>query len=93
MTEPLVEVSFDLYKDLRRMRKVVIENDELDNYDDGTSNKIFGRVVKRPYLHYLFTSKIDYKIHLINTNFWYKSIVVRIPRLFKTQYELEKGYL
>ena len=45
MTEPLVEVSFDLYeKDLSRKRKVVIENDELDNYDDdddeGTSNEI-----------------------------------------------------
>ena len=43
ITEPLVEVSFDLYeKDLGRKRKVVIENDELDNYDDdddeGASN-------------------------------------------------------
>ena len=93
MTEPLVEVSFDLYKNSRRKRKFV---DELDSYDDdgditssGTSGKIFGRVVRRPYLHYLFTSRIDYKIHRINTNFQYKSIVVRSPRLFKSQYGLE----
>ena len=80
ITEPLVEVSFDLYKDLRR--RVVINDDDDD--DDGTSSKIFGRVVRRPYLHYLFTSRIDYKIRRINTNFRYSSIVVRSSRLFKT---------
>ena len=85
ITEPLVEVSFDLYKDLRR--RVIINDDDDD--DDGTSSKIFDRVVKRPYLHYLFTCRIDYKIHCINTNFQYKSIVVRSPRLFKSQYGLE----
>ena len=100
ITEPLVEVSFDLYeKDLRRKRKVVIdedinevvEHDEFDNYDDddGTSDEIFGRVVKRPYLHYLFTSRMDYKIHRINTNFRFSSIVVRSPKLFKSQCGLE----
>ena len=51
-----------------------------------TSDEIFGRIVKKPYLHYLFTSRIDYKIHYINTNFCYKSIVVRNPNLFKSQY-------
>ena len=93
MIEPLVEVSFDLYKNLRRKRKVV---DELDGYDDdddvtssGRSNKIFGRVVRRPYLHYLFTSRIDYKIHRIGSNFRNSSIVIRNPRLFKSQYGLE----
>ena len=89
MTEPLVEVSFDLYKNSRRKRKVV---DELDSYDDDgdiTSSKIFGRVVRRPYLHYLFTSRIDHKIHRIGSNFRYSSIVVRNPQLFKSQYGLE----
>ena len=99
--ESLVEVSFDLYgKDLRRRRKVinedineVIDDERKDNSEDegllATSDEIFGRVVKRPYLHYLFTSRIDYKIHHINTNFQYKSIVVRNPKLFKSQYGLE----
>ena len=75
MTESLVEVSFDLKKNSRRKRKVV---DELDSYDDdgditssGTSSKIFGRVVRRPYLHHLFTSRIDYKIHHLGSNFRY----------------------
>ena len=93
ITKPLVEVSFDLYeKDLSRKRNVVIENDELDNYDDddeGTSNEIFGRVVRKPYLHYLLTSRIDYKIHHIGSNFQYKSIVVRNPILFKRMYGVE----
>ena len=99
--EPLVEVSFDLYeKNLRRkvIKKVVNEDINEDDVDDddsedkdnlATSDEIFGRVVKRPYLQYLFTSRIDYKIHHINTNFQYKSIVVRSPRLFKSQYWLE----
>ena len=94
--EPLVEVSFDLYeKDIRRRRKVideVIDEDELNNYDEdedllATSDEIFGRVVKRPYLHYLITSRIDNKVHC--PNFRYKSIVVRNPKLFKTQYGFE----
>ena len=86
--EPLVEVSFDLYeKDMRR-RKVAKE-DELNNYNEdedllATSDEIFGRVVKRPYLHYLIMSRIDYKVH--RPNFRYKSIVVRNPKLFKSQY-------
>ena len=37
----------------------------------------------------MFTSRIDYKIHRINSNFQYKSIVVRNPKLFKSQYGLE----
>ena len=91
VTEPLVEVSFDLYeKNLRRKSKV---NDDDDDDDDvissGTSSEIFGRIVKRPYLHYLFTSRIDYKIHRICSNFRYSSIVVRNPRHFKSQYGLE----
>ena len=45
--------------------------------------------VRRPYLHYLFTSRIDYKIHCIGSNFRYSSIVIRNPRLFKSQYGLE----
>ena len=82
--EPLVEASFDLYgKDLRR-RKVINEvinevidderkhNVEDDSEDEGLlamSDEIFGRVVKRPYLQCMFTSRIDYKIHHINTYF------------------------
>ena len=54
-----------------------------------TSDELFGRVVKRSYLHYLFTSRIDYKIHRINTDLHYKSIVVRNPALFKRQYGFE----
>ena len=81
VTEPLVEVSFDLYeKNLRRKSKV---NDDDD--DDVISSEIFGRIVKRPYLHYLFTSRIDYKIHRICSNFRYSSIVVRNPRLFNKE--------
>ena len=94
--EPLVEFSFDLYgKDLRRRKVInkVIDDERKDNSKDegllATSDEIFGRVVKRPYLHYLFTSRIDYKIHRINTNFRYSSIVVRNPKLFKSQYGLE----
>ena len=52
-----------------------------------TSDEIFGRVVKRPYLHYLITSRIDYKVN--RPNFSYKSIVIRNPKLFKSQYGLE----
>ena len=88
--KPLVEVSFDLYrKNLRRkvikevVNEVVNEDDDSEDEDNlATSDEIFGRVVKRPYLHYLFTSRIDYKIHRINDNFRYKSIVVRSPKLF-----------
>ena len=97
--ESLVEVSFDLYdKDIRRRNKVineVINEDNLENnYDEDedlltTSDEIFGRVVNRPYLHYLFTSRIGYKVHRIIPNFRYKSIVVKIPKLFKDQYGLE----
>ena len=50
------------------------------------SDKIFGRIVKKPYLHYLFTSRIDYKIHYLDDNLCYKSITVRNPTLFKSQY-------
>ena len=39
----------------------------------------------------MFTSRIDYKIHHIGSNFRYSSIVVRSPRLFKTQYGLENS--
>ena len=53
------------------------------------TSESFDRVVKRPYLHYLFTSRIDYKIHRINTDLYYKSIVVRNPALFKKQYGFE----
>ena len=51
-----------------------------------TSDEIFGRVVNRPYLHYLITSRTDYKVHRIIPNFRYKSIVVRNPKHFKSQY-------
>ena len=104
--EPLVEVSFDLYeKNLRRkvikevVNEVVNEDDDDDDDDSedednlATSDEIFDRVVKRPYLHYLFTSRIDYKINRINTNFQYKSIVVKSPRLFKVNMDLKIGYL
>ena len=89
--ESLVEVSFDLYeKDIRRRKKVVNEVINEDKEDDdllATSDEIFGRVVKRPYLHYLITSRIDYTVH--RSNFRYKSIVVRNPKLLKTQYGFE----
>ena len=101
--ESLVEVSFDLYeKDIRRRNKVinevinkVINEDNLENnYDEDenlltTSDEIFGRVVNRPYLHYLITSRIDYKVHSIIPNFRYKSIVVRNTKIFKSQYGVE----
>ena len=51
-----------------------------------TSDEIFGRIVKVPYLHYLFTSRIDYQIHYINTNLCFKSKVAKKPTLFKSQY-------
>ena len=74
---------------------------KLDNYCENediwesksTSNEIFGKVVKKPYLHYLITSQIDYKIHQtnfsINSDSQYKSIVVRNPTIFKRQYGYE----
>ena len=97
--ESLAEVSFDLYeKDIRRRNKVineVINKDNLENnYDEDedlltTSDEIFGRVVNRPYLQYLITSRIDYKVHRIISNFRYKSIVVRNTKIFKSQYGVE----
>ena len=99
--ESLVEVSSDLSeKSTRGRSKVTYEVDdedcckyELEKLEDelsmpkhSMSDEIFGRVVKVPYLHYLFTSRIDYKIHYLNTNLCYKSIVVRNPTLFKSQY-------
>ena len=95
--ESLVEVSFDLYeKDIRRRKKVVNEViNEVINEDDededllATSDEIFGRVVKRPHLHYLIMSRIDYKVNC--PNFRYKSIVIRNIKLFKTQYGVENG--
>ena len=106
MIEPLVEVSFDLYeKDIRRRRKVINEvvdevinevvNEAIDDDDEdedllAMSDEMFGRVVKRPYLHYLITSRIDYKVH--RPNFRYKSIVVRNPKLFRLNMGLKIGY-
>ena len=102
--ESLIEVSFDLYeKDMRRRRKVIREYinklniEKLNgNLEDenllATSDEIFGRVVNKPYLHYLLTSRIDYNVHRmesISTNLRYKSIVVRNPTTFKSQYELD----
>ena len=83
------------------VKKVVHDEDddyreyELERLEDelltpkylNKSDEIFDRVVKKPYLHYLFTSRIDFKIHYLNTTiFCYKSIVVRSPALFKNQY-------
>ena len=50
--------------------------DELSMPNHSISDKIFGRIVKKPYLHYLFTSRIDYKIHYLDDNLCYKSITV-----------------
>ena len=50
------------------------------------SDKIFGKIIKKPYLHHLFTRRIDYKIHYLDDNLCYKSITVRNPTLFKSQY-------
>ena len=60
--------------------------DELSMTKHSISDEIFGRIVKKPYLHYLFTSRIDYKIHYLDDNIRYKSITVRNPNLFKSQY-------
>ena len=66
------------------------ENEDLwGSESNSTSNEIFGKVVKKPYLHYLITSRIDYKVHHVNPSFQYKSIVVRNPTNFKRQYGLE----
>ena len=40
-------------------------------------------------MHYLITSRIDYKVHCIIPNFRYKSIVVRNTKIFKSQYGVE----
>ena len=100
--ESLVEVSFDLYeKDIRRRNKVineVINEDNLENnYDEDedlltTSDEIFGRVVNRPYLHYLIASRTDCKVHRIIPNFRYKSIVVKIRRFLRANKGLKIGY-
>ena len=70
------------------------DNDDSDNDNDNddslsTSEELFGKVVKKPYLHYLFTSRIDYKIHYLDDNIRYKSITVKNPTLFKNQYGLD----
>ena len=67
------------------------DNDDSDNDNDNddslsTSEELSGKVVKKPYLHYLFTSRIDYKIHHLDVNVRYKSITVKDPTLFKSQY-------
>ena len=105
MLESLVEVSFDLCEKSARGRKKVSYEEfddedcceyELERLEDelsmskrSISDKIFGRIVKKPYLHYLFTSRIDYKIHYLDANLCYKSITVRNPTLFKNQYGFE----
>ena len=50
------------------------DNDDSDNDNDNddslsTSEELFGKVVKKPYLHYLFTSRIDYKFIIQMTIF------------------------
>ena len=66
-------INEDINEDINEVINEVIDDERKDNSEDegllATSDEIFGRVVKRPYLHYLFTSRIDYKIHRINTNF------------------------
>ena len=76
-------------EDVREYELELLEDEWSLTRSSKTSDEIFGRVVKRPYLHYLFTSRIDYKIHRINTDLRYKSVVVRNPALFKRQYGLE----
>ena len=84
----------ELEDELRRKLDNYCENEDLwesefKSTSKSTSNEIFGKVVKKPYLHYLITSRIDYKVHHINSNFQYKSINVRNPTIFKRQYGLE----
>ena len=85
-----------MYGKSTRGRKKVYNDDNYSKYELGRledelaiptiSDEIFGRVVNEPYLHYLVSSRIDYKIHRINANSNYKSIVVRNPIVLKGQY-------
>ena len=83
-----VDEEFDEEFDDEDCREYELERleDELSMSKHSISDKIFGRIVKKPYLHYLFTSRIDYKIHYLAANICYKSITVRNPTLFKNQY-------
>ena len=88
-TVPLVEVSFDLYTRRPNSKPANKPNSRFDRKLNGRLNEMFGRLVKEPYLHYLITSRIDYKIDHYKHVFKYESIVVRKPISFKRQYGLE----
>ena len=86
--EPLVEVSFDLY-DKGNRGGVRQSNTGMQVTSNSSTSEIFGRILSSPYLHYLITSRIDYKIHPMVDSNGYNSIVVRNTKLFKSQYGLE----
>ena len=89
----LVEVSFDLNekklkcsrKPSNRSRRVSPKEDydkddnDSDDDDDDDLSMLFGKLVKTPYLHYLFNSRIDYPINDSVLNEKYKTIVVKNP--------------
>ena len=96
--EPLLEISIDLYeKDNRRRRKELREKiadsnfECTSNVENSKSDEIFGKIVRCPYLHYLIISRIDYKVHRLHhrLNDSYKSILVRSPKVFKSQFGTE----
>ena len=65
------------------------EEDDFESMPKSTSEKIFGKVVKKPYLHYLITSRIDYMIRNESNSSYkskYKSIVIKNPSNFKGFY-------
>ena len=103
LAKPLVEVSFDLYERKRRVNsrtnsKAQVRDSEDDNDDDdsdddndsiSTSEELFGKVVKKPYLHYIISSHIDYAIEDIPKR-KYESILVRNTSHFKGFYGPEQ---
>ena len=101
----MVEVSFDLNeKKRKRSRKPSNrshrvspkedydkdDNDSDDDDDDDDLSMLFGKLVKTPYLHYLFNSRIDYPINNSVLNEKYKTIVVKNPSQFKHFYGHEQ---
>ena len=104
LVKSLVEVSFDLCERKRRVnsRVQVMDSEDEGNNDDSdnntddslsTSEELFGKVVKKPYLHYIITSYIDYKIEDIpksNYKSNYRSILVRNASHFKGFYGPEQ---
>ena len=81
----LVEVSFDLCKKkLRCQAQTRIQTRK-------RGSKLFGKLVDSPYLHYLISSRIDYPVQDVSSDFHgYESITVRNHMDFKIFYGQEQ---